>query len=541
MSYFLQGGERESRIFTNAGTEYPVPGSEEEKLRFKQLQEEFVNQFRDVFPDKLAPRTVVIVPSLTLDSEILSKIEGINYYEERMLCLLMLLRMPRTNVIYVTSTQVDPVIIDYYLHLLPGITGYHARQRLTMLNCADISGKSLTDKILQRSLLVNRIRNCIPPGQPAHLACFNVTAKERTLAVQLGLPVYGCDPELLFLGTKSGSRMLFHKANVLCPPGFENLARESEIVDSLYQLKQQDPQLRKAVLKINDGFSGEGNAIFSYEGAPPEWELRNWIRENLRRLEVIAPDLNYKTYLRKFNHMQGIVEALIEGPGRCSPSVQCRINPLGGIDIISTHDQLLGSASGQVFLGAYFPASREYANEIGEIGRKVAEELRQAGVLGRFSVDFLSVKENDQWKHYALEINLRKGGTTHPLLMLQFLTGGRYNASTSEFELPDGKHRYYFASDNFYSDNCKGLTPHDLIDIAICNDIHYNSTKEEGVVFHIIGALSQFGKLGLVCIGETMERALAYYHQTVDLLENMVWRSNTTGQVQPSISHTRPD
>ncbi|HLG40313.1 MAG TPA: peptide ligase PGM1-related protein, partial [Chitinophagaceae bacterium] len=362
--------------------------------------------------------------------------------------------------------------------------------------------------------------------------------KERTLAVQLGLPIYGCDPDLLFLGTKSGSRMLFQKANVPLPPGFENLTGEDDIVESLFKLKQQHPFLSKAVIKINDGFSGEGNAIFYYDGAPDGLELKLWIKESLRTMRVVAPDLNYKTFIKKFARMQGIVEAFIDGDIKTSPSVQCRINPLGEIDIISTHDQLLSPELGQVFLGAYFPASSEYAFEIAQMTRHIAEEMKKEGVLGRFSIDFLSVKENSQWKHYALEVNLRKGGTTHPFLMLQFLTDGTYNSTTGEFEMPDKKKRYYFASDNFYSDNCKGLTPHDLIDIAICNDIHYNSTKEEGVMFHIIGALSQYGKLGLVCIGETMEQAMIYYYRTVDLLENMKWQTTVTNQVRPSVSHS---
>jgi hypothetical protein len=28
------------------------------------------------------------------------------------------------------------------------------------------------------------------------MACFNVTEFERTLAVKLGIPIYGCDPDL---------------------------------------------------------------------------------------------------------------------------------------------------------------------------------------------------------------------------------------------------------------------------------------------------------------------------------------------------------
>ena len=54
--------------------------------------------------------------------------------------------------------------------------------------------------------------------------------------------------------------------------------------------------------------------------------------------------------------MGGIVEAFIEGDVKKSPSVQYRITP-ATIETVSTHDQLLGGADGQIFLGAYFPAS----------------------------------------------------------------------------------------------------------------------------------------------------------------------------------------
>jgi hypothetical protein len=98
----------------------PTPGSENESAAFNELQRGFEHQYEKIFPDKLAPRTVVILPSLTLDEDILSKVTGAVHYEERMLCLLMLLRMPLTRIIYITSMPVADSIIDYYLHLLPG-------------------------------------------------------------------------------------------------------------------------------------------------------------------------------------------------------------------------------------------------------------------------------------------------------------------------------------------------------------------------------------------------------------------------------------
>jgi hypothetical protein len=463
---------------------------------------------------------VVIVPSLTLDQEILSKVEGIVHYEERLLCLLMLLRMPRTHVIYVSSVPVDPVIIDYYLHFLPGITGYHARQRLTLLSCFDSSPVSLTEKILARPRLINRIRQHIPEGHTAHLTCFTITEQERTLAVRLNMPVYGCDPELFYFGTKSGSRKLFRNCNLLVPPGFEDLKNENEVIESLVELKLKYPHLKKAVVKMNDGFSGEGNGIFSYEGAPVKGNLQKWIESKFKKFfKIVAGGLSYENYFYKFQHMGGIVEAFVEGDYKTSPSVQCRIDPLGAVEIVSTHDQVLGGESGQVFKGANFPADPAYAIEIGQMGKQVADQLKNYGVLGRFGIDFISVKEKDGWKHYAIEINLRKGGTTHPYLMLQFLTDGNYDATTGLYLTANKQPRYYYASDNLYNENYKGLTPHDLIDIAMNDGLLYDGSSQEGVMFHLIGALSQYGKLGVVCISHSPQAAYQLYERTVQVLD----------------------
>jgi hypothetical protein len=498
----------------------PGPGTPEEAMFFKRIQEQFKDQFEKAFPDKLAPKTVIIVPSLTLDQEILSKVKGVVHYEERLLCMLMLLRMPCTHVVYLTSTTIDPVIVDYYLHLLPGITGYHALQRLTLLSCYDASPRSLTEKILERPRLIERVRKCIAPGHAAHMACFNVTSYERTLAVQLNIPIFGCDPDLLDLGSKSNSRKIFRECGLPVPAGFEDLHTTEDIINALIELKLQIPGLRKAVVKMNDGFSGEGNGIFSFEGIEEQPDWKQWIKGELKnKLRMVAEDLECETFLYKFQEMGGIVEAFVDGDLKESPSVQCRIDPDGVCGVASTHDQLLGGESGQVFIGAYFPAQPAYAVAISRMGKKVAEALRQKGVLGRFSVDFISVKEEEEWRHYAIEINLRKGGTTHPLLMLQFLTDGGYDSEKGLYYTASGQVRYYFCSDNLKSERYKGLTPHDLIDIAMLNELHYDGTHQEGVIFHLIGALSQFGKLGVICIGSSAERAKMYYDRIVSVLD----------------------
>ncbi len=490
-----------------------------EREIFKQLQHQFSLHYPHLFADNLAAKTVIVIPSLTLDQEILSKITGHFYYEERLLCLLMLLRMPHTHIIYLTSVPVDPAIIDYYLHLLPGISGYDAKQRLTLLSCFDASSKSLTEKILVRPRLLQRIKNSIPQGAAAHITCFNVTELERTLSVKLHIPLYGCNPDLNFLGTKSGSRKIFKACGVDLPDGFEDVKNKEEVIDCLIKLKQRYPNLKKAVIKMNDGFSGEGNAVFSYSDDLPNENLRSWIEQHIENnLSIVASDLTSATFFKKFQAMEGIVEIFLDAATIHSPSVQCRINPLGKIEVLSTHDQLLGGASGQVFQGATFPADPAYAIDVANAGMKVAEVLKKYGVLGRFGIDFMSIKEADHWKHYAIEINLRKGGTTHPYLMLQFLTDGNYDAATGTFFTHDNRQRFYFATDNLQNECYKGLTPHDLIYIAMNSGLHYNGFTEEGVMFHLISALSQYGKLGIVCIAGTPQRARDFYDKTVEVL-----------------------
>ncbi len=159
------------------------------------------------------------------------------------------------------------------------------------------------------------------------------------------------------------------------------------------------------------------------------------------------------------------------------------------------------------------------AQQIQQAGKKIAAVMLRKGVLGRFSIDFISVKEKGSWKHFAVEINLRKGGTTHPYLLLQFLTDGVYHAGSGKFITKNKSFRYYVASDNLRCERLIGTTVHDLIDIAMMHDLHYDSTREEGVMFHLIGALSQFGKLGIVCIGNTAERAQYFYDEAVKVLE----------------------
>jgi hypothetical protein len=156
-------------------------------------------------------------------------------------------------------------------------------------------------------------------------------------------------------------------------------------------------------------------------------------------------------------------------------------------------------------------------------GLQVARVLASKGVIGRFATDFVSVPDGaGGWVHHAIEVNLRKGGTTHPFLTLRFLTDGSYDQETGEFRTQTGAPKYYFASDTLQNDAYRGLLPEDLIDIAVYHKLHFHGPTERGIVFHLMGALSEFGKLGLVCIGDNLQQARFLYRKGVSTLNREV-------------------
>ena len=130
--------------------------------------------------------------------------------------------------------------------------------------------------------------------------------------------------------------------------------------------------------------------------------------DRLPHLAFVAHDLTWDAYLKKFRAMEGIVEEFLEGKSKRSPSAQFRVDPTGNLEVISTHDQVLGGENAQVFLGCRFPADAAYRLAIQEEGFRAAQVLVGKGVLGRFGIDFISIQEGDSWRHYAIEINLRK-------------------------------------------------------------------------------------------------------------------------------------
>ena len=166
--------------------------------------------------------------------------------------------------------------------------------------------------------------------------------------------------------------------------------------------------------------------------------------------------------------------------------------------------------------------------------RASAEALAARGVLGRFAVDFLTARTDGGWKVYAIELNLRKGGTTHPYLTLQFLTDGTYDAERALFLTPTGEAKFFVSTDRLQSEAYRVLQPDDVFDLAVRNGLHFDHTTKTGAVFHMMTALGRHGLIGLTAVADSREEAQSLFARTRDAFDHEA-REASSDQELPAV------
>jgi hypothetical protein len=269
------------------------------------------------------------------------------------------------------------------------------------------------------------------------------------------------------------------------------------------------------VIKLDDSGAGDGNMLvdFAQDVTDQLASLPDWYVEELERTG-------------------GVVEERIAGRHFTSPSVQVEITPTGEVLVLATHEQVIGGDNGQVYTGCRFPADPAYAPALARSGAAVARRLADLGVLGRLSVDFVAASDSDgdgdgDWDLYAIEINLRKGGTTHPYGVLRNLVPGRYEPELGLWQTEDGSTRAYCSTDNLVDERWIGLPPSAVIAAVADAGLQFGCPPKTGaagtgVVLHMLSGLAIDGRFGFTAIGRTVGEAAAMEERTRAVMESIV-------------------
>ena len=325
--------------------------------------------------------------------------------------------------VFLCSQAPDPEVLAYYDSIATGDGRPSALSRFRSIVVGDDTSRSVSAKLLDQPQLLEELRG-YGRGRPVFIQPWNVTDLEVNVGLRLGAPLHGTSPELWPLGFKSSGRRIMAEAAVPVPFGREDVRSVHEVVTALDEIQRERPNAVGAVVKLDDSGAGDGNVVIGLRTASGAPATHHEVRGRVEAL----PEW-YLTDLRS----GGAVEELITAPVFRSPSVQLRVNPFGDVTVLSTHEQVLGGDSGQVFTGCQFPADPSYAPAIARYADAVGRKYAKRGAVGSLGVDFAVAGDGEGlWEPFALEVNLRNGGTTHPITVLRNLVPGRYDVETGQ-------------------------------------------------------------------------------------------------------------
>ena len=258
------------------------------------------------------------------------------------------------------------------------------------------------------------------------------------------------------------------------------------------------PGLRRAVVKLNESFSGEGNAIFRF---PRDGDAASRCARRWAAWSSPCASESHETYFRKFARMGGIVEEFIDAPIKLSPSAQLRTTPRGevGGDLDARPDSRRAVRADLSGLHVS-RRTRTIGAAIQDAGIAVGHVLASHGVVSRFGVDFLVSRQRSRPSRGQMH-----GARDQPARARARRTrSSRCSSSPAAGSIPTPGCSCRSAaapSTTWRPTTCarrryRGVLPEDLIDIVTNNGLHYSYRTESGVLFHLIGALSEWGKLG---------------------------------------------
>ena len=473
--------------------------------RYEHLQAGLAPLLEANRPGSGVEHVLVVLPSYSVGESLLSHFANrIPALEHRFLLATLLLgRIESCELVFVSCQAPEPEVLDYYESLLPPERRDSARARLRILTVPDASARSVAAKLLDRPDLLEDLRASIG-GRPALIEPWNVTESEVEVACHIGAAINGTRPDLRPLGFKSHGRRLFARAGVPMPVGREDVRTVDDVLDAIDAIRAARPGVAGVVVKHDDSGTGDGNVVVDLVAPGSD---RQGLRARLNGLPAW-----YVQDLR----LGGVTEELITGEWFSSPSAQIDVQPSGRVVVLATHEQVLGGDSNQVYIGCRFPADDAYAAEIARHARAVGKELAREGAVGRASVDFAAARDRaGRWTVAALEINLRKGGTTHPYSALRNLVPGRYDADAARWVSADGTTRAYVASDNVVDAAWRGLPPAAVLEAVAGAGLRFDRASGTGVVLHMLSCLAIDGRFGMTAIGGSPEQAEELYEAAV--------------------------
>ncbi len=471
-----------------------------------------------------SPRTIILVPSISLGGLTSQFLPGLNFWEERNLFYLACLKNPQTQFVVVLSEGIQECFILYCIDHVSktyNLKKSDIQNRFTVIGVPSGGNQSLTKKILHNSEVISRISRVAIDGHHTVIDYWMVHDQEVLLANKLGLPYYGQPPGAFYIDSKSGARDIFTTLGIPISVGCGNLVSLQEVQSAL-QVLLEESQAETFILKINHEEGGNGLAKI-----PREIVLLPY-QQFRERIQVIK-DIPITVFEKELQKQKAVIEVYINAAITAFPSVKMEILADGTVRNIATHDQLLKD---MVYYGSSFPADESYRFEVIKMGQKIGKYVSKLGARGIISIDFLATKNHlvDDWYLWGIEINARKGGTTHSYIWSKWLTQSEYDQTRGTLTAKSGEISYH-SSEYFTAPGLENISPINILSTIKDAGLDYNCKKQAGIFVHMISTVPKFGKFGATIIGHSKEEITDYWVKLEQLLEVIVETGSNSSRV----------
>ena len=321
--------------------------------------------------------------------------------------------------------------------------------------------------------------------------------------------MYGADPKHFHFGTKTGCRRLFAEEGVPHPIGRERPALDRRCWSrAIAAMRAEQARARAASLvKLNEGVSGEGNASvdLARPAGPGAAGEREAIGARLREMQ-------FETAVADARPLPGQAQPSAAASSRSgSPATSsaarassCGSRRSGRSSCCRRTTSCSAGRAARPISAAASPPTPSTRPAITREAAKVGARLAAEGVIGRFALDFVTV---------------RSGTALGPVRDRDQPAQGRHDAPVPDAPVPHRRHlrprarRLHRAERAARSTSSRattsriaayrGLTPDDLFDIVVRHGLHFDQSRQTGVVFHMMAALARSGWIGMTAVGDT--------------------------------------
>ncbi|XP_061227113.1 IQ domain-containing protein H isoform X5 [Neopsephotus bourkii] len=474
-------------------------------------------------------RTIIHIPSLGYSQGIREHIPDLALQQNMQMGRLCDILDANVDVIYICPLHLSEELLQYYNKLLglqaavrsgnPEAMG-DLQDRFRILTPEAINSfpehhMCLATLLKYSPKTIKRIRTLLQ-SRAAYIVGGFPHNDDLAVADMLNVPILGSVPEVAHLySTKSGSKRIFASARVPTPPGESDIYNKEQEL-ALVKISQELPGLlAQHVQPVN-------------EKRFPTWEK----------------------FLQTFLTQGGVIEAFPLSEHVTNLTVDMLIEPTGKIKIVSSGDQL--HAEGPLrSSGTTIPQRSVDPAVLNSLCFKIGEICKSKGVLGYFSVDFVSFihPQTMEQQVWATDLDLCYSDQLALTQLMLYVTDGNLDCTSSHFEVSLGSKR--MESQRTEHEETETLAPRSSWCAAASSQLRHSSLAEtyygvflqtcqacgigfdlqekQGTVF-ILYEDQQRQRLGMITIGEDLQGVLMTFAHNLFIIHQEISAPNMQGE-----------